>query len=69
MLSNLKHSVILFYMACTWHADLFNILINEMDEEIVSKHKEIVQDIKLTRNVGQLKARIRLQHDLEKLEK
>lgn len=40
-----------------------------MDEEIVGKHKEIVQDIKFIRNAGELKSRIRLQHDLEKLDK
>ena len=40
-----------------------------MDEEIGGKHKEIVQDIELRRNARELKARIRLQHDLEKLEK
>ena len=40
-----------------------------MREERVDKHKEILQDIKLRRNAGELKARIQLQHDLKKLEK
>lgn len=55
-------------MVCTCHADLVNILIKEVDEVILGDYQEIVQDIKLKRNAHQVKARIRLQHELEKLE-
>lgn len=61
--------VLVFCMACICHADLVNILIKEMDEVISNEYQEIVQDTKLKRNTGQVKARIRLHHDLEKLEK
>lgn len=61
--------VLLFCRAWTCHADLVSILIKEMDEVILGEYQEIVQDIKLKRNARQVKARIRLQHDLEKLEK
>lgn len=62
-------AVLMFCMACTCHADLVNILIKEMDEVISGEQQEIVQDTKFKRNAEQVKARIRLQHDLEILEK
>lgn len=50
VLSNLKQPVIVFCTAYPCHAGLVNILIKEMDEVVLGKHQEIVQDIKLKRN-------------------